>query len=45
MAEPTYQAVVARLQGQGYETSRLVRTLQVAGPTSSASSVGPPDLG
>lgn len=45
MAEPTYQAIVARLQGQGYETSRLVRTLQVAGPTSSASSVRPPDPG
>jgi apolipoprotein D and lipocalin family protein len=27
MAEPTYQAIVARLQGQGYETSRLVRTM------------------
>jgi len=30
MAEATYQAIVARLQAQGYETSRLVRTLQVA---------------
>ena len=30
MAEATYQAIVARLQAQGYDTSRLVRTLQVA---------------
>lgn len=28
MSEATYQAIVARLQAQGYETSRLVRTLQ-----------------
>jgi apolipoprotein D and lipocalin family protein len=27
MAEATYQSIVARLVGQGYETSRLVRTL------------------
>ncbi len=32
MAEATFQGIVARLQGKGYETSRLVRTLQVAGP-------------
>ena len=31
MAEATYQNIVTRLQAQGYETSRLVRTLQVAG--------------
>ena len=29
MAEATYQSIVTRLQAQGYETSRLVRTLQV----------------
>ena len=28
MNEQTYQAIVTRLQGQGYETSRLVRTVQ-----------------
>lgn len=28
MPEPTYQAILARLQGRRYETSRLVRTLQ-----------------
>lgn len=32
MAEATYQGIVARLKAQGYETSRLVRTLQVAAP-------------
>ena len=32
MPETTYQSLVTRLQAQGYETSRLVRTLQVAGP-------------
>ena len=30
MADATYQAIVTRLQAQGYETSRLVRTPQVA---------------
>lgn len=30
MAEATYQAIVARIAAQGYDTSRLVRTLQVA---------------
>ena len=30
MAEATYQAIVARLQAEGYHTSRLARTLQVA---------------
>lgn len=29
MAEATYQSLVTRLQAQGYETSRLVRTTQV----------------
>jgi apolipoprotein D and lipocalin family protein len=37
MAEGTYQGIVTRLQAQGYETSRLVRTLQVAAaPAASA---------
>lgn len=36
MAEATYQSIVTRLQSQGYETSRLVRTLQVAGPPAAA---------
>lgn len=36
MAEATYQRLVARLEVQGYETSRLVRTLQVAGAPSAA---------
>ena len=30
MAEATYQSIVTRLQAQGYETSRPVRTLQIA---------------
>ena len=36
--ETTYQSIVANLQAQGYETSRLVRTLQVAAPGPAASS-------
>ena len=36
MAEATYQSIVTRLQAQGYETSRLVRTLQVSGPPDGA---------
>jgi apolipoprotein D and lipocalin family protein len=32
MAEATYAGILARLQAQGYETSRLVRTLQPGGP-------------
>jgi hypothetical protein len=28
MADATYARILARLQAQGYETSRLVRTLQ-----------------
>ena len=31
MDEATFQGIVARLQARGYETSRLVRTLQVEG--------------
>ena len=34
MAEATYEVIVARVQAQGYETSRLVRTLQPAAPAS-----------
>jgi hypothetical protein len=30
MAEATYEAIVTRLKAKGYETSRLVRTLQPA---------------
>jgi len=37
MAEATFQGIVARLQAKGYETSRLVRTLQVAGARPDAS--------
>lgn len=37
MAEATFQGIVARLQAKGYETSRLVRTQQVAGPRPDAS--------
>jgi apolipoprotein D and lipocalin family protein len=33
MADATLQSIVARLQAQGYETSRLVRTLQWPGET------------
>ena len=32
MAEATYQSLITRLQAKGYETSRLVRTLQIAEP-------------
>ena len=30
--EATYETIVTRLQSQGYETSRLVRTLQITTP-------------
>jgi hypothetical protein len=30
MADATYQAILARLRAQGYETGRLQRTLQPA---------------
>ena len=36
MDEATYQSIVTRLQAQGYETFRLVRTVQVAGPPAAA---------
>jgi len=32
MPEATYREIVARLRAQGYQTPRLVRTLQVAAP-------------
>ena len=32
MTEPIYQSIVTRLQNQGYETARLVSTLQSAVP-------------
>ena len=32
MSEAIYQGIVARLQGQGYETSRLIRTAQPLPP-------------
>jgi len=41
MAEATFQGIVARLQAKGYETSRLMRTLQVAGPRPDASPAPP----
>jgi apolipoprotein D and lipocalin family protein len=41
MAEATFQGIVERLKLHGYETSRLVRTLQVRGP--SASGAGEPE--
>ena len=41
MAEATYQSLVTRLQAQGYETSPLVRMLQVAGPSHAGGSRSP----
>ena len=41
MAEATYQSLVTRLEAQGYETSRLVRTLQVTGPPPAGDSRSP----
>jgi apolipoprotein D and lipocalin family protein len=43
MAEVTYKVIVARLQAQGYETSRLVRTLQATAPASTPTLARPPD--
>ncbi|MFN7943037.1 MAG: lipocalin family protein [Thermoanaerobaculia bacterium] len=37
MGEATYRGIVARLQAQCYETSRLVRTQQLAAPGAAAS--------
>jgi apolipoprotein D and lipocalin family protein len=39
LAEASYQSIVARLRAHGYETSRLVRTLQVVGSPSTSSTV------
>jgi apolipoprotein D and lipocalin family protein len=41
MAEETYQSLVARLQARGYETSRLVRTRQVAGAPAASGARAP----
>ena len=41
MPEATYQSLVTRLQAQGYDTSRLVRTLQVGGPPPAGESRSP----
>ena len=41
MAEATYQSILTRLQTHGYETSRLVRTLQVVGPPPAGDSRSP----
>lgn len=41
MAEATYQTLLTRLQAQGYETSRLVRTLQVADPSAAGGARSP----
>jgi apolipoprotein D and lipocalin family protein len=38
MTEATYLGIVARLQAQGYETSRLVRTVQIVEPGAAANS-------
>ena len=43
MAEATNRSIVARLHVQGYETSRLVRTLQVAGAPPAASDARAPE--
>lgn len=45
MAEATYAVIVSRLKAQGYETSRLVRTLQATAPASAPTSARPPDPG
>jgi len=43
MADAPYQSIVARLQAQGYETSRLVRTLQQAGQAAADAVRGRPE--
>ncbi len=42
VADATYHSIVARLRAQGYETSRLVRTLQRPGGAAAASRQGEP---
>ena len=41
MAAATYESLITRLQARGYETSRLVRTLQVAAPSAAGDSPSP----
>ncbi len=43
MAEETYQGIVGRLRAQGYETDRLVRTLQPPASAPARGPVGPPE--
>ncbi len=45
MTEETYQGIVTRLQAQGYETSRLVRTLHVPAPSPARGSARAPEQG
>ncbi len=45
MDEATYQGIVTRLQSQGYETARLVRTLQIAAPAPARGPARPPEQG
>lgn len=44
MSDVTYKSIIVRLQEQGYETSRLVHTLQPAKPPRSASEAHTPEL-
>ena len=41
MSAATYESLITRLQAHGYETSRLVRTLQVAAPSAAGDSPSP----
>ncbi len=41
LAEATYQNLVTRLEAQGYETSRLVRTQQIAAPATTGGAGSP----
>ncbi len=43
MSEETYHGIVTRLQGQAYETARLVRTLQVPAPAPGQGPADPPE--
>lgn len=45
MDEVTYQGIVTRLQSQGYETSRLVRTRQIATTAPAPDPARPPEQG
>lgn len=44
MSDVNYKSIIARLQEQGYETSRLVLTLQPAEPPRSAGEAREPEL-